>query len=119
MAAALLAAQAGNAGATTVSGVSTPLADSQKYYLVAGGKPAYQTSVQIRLDKLRYYWNFDAAARDAVVARAAADGFNTIVVPVHWYEVEPAKDTFSWTILDEYVPAPIRARFACRILTLA
>jgi hypothetical protein len=103
LAAALLAAQAGNAGAVTVSGVSTSLADSQKYYLVVDGKPAYQTSVQIRLDKLRYYWNFDATARDAVVARAAADGFNTIVVPIHWYEVEPAKDTFSWTILDEYM----------------
>ena len=101
--AALLAAQASSAGAVTVSSVSTSLANSQKYYLVVDGKPAYQTSVQIRLDKLRYYWNFDAAARDAVVARAAADGFNTIVVPIHWYEVEPAKDTFSWTILDEYM----------------
>jgi len=114
--AALLAAQASSAGAVTVSNVATSLANSQKYYLVVDGKPAYQTSVQIRLDKLRYYWNFDATARDAVVARAAADGFNTIVVPIHWYEVEPAKDTFSWTILDEYMALASKYNLKLEIL---
>ena len=114
--AACLAAHAASAGAATVSSVSTSLANAQKYYLVVDGKPAYQTSVQIRLDKLRYYWNFDAAARDAVVARAAADGFNTIVVPIHWYEVEPAKDTFSWTILDEYMALASKYNLKLEIL---
>lgn len=43
--AALLAAQASSAGAVTVSSVEMSLANSQKYYLVVDGKPAYQTSV--------------------------------------------------------------------------
>ena len=45
MCAPLLAAQASSAGAVTVSSVEMSLANSQKYYLVVDGKPAYQTSV--------------------------------------------------------------------------
>jgi hypothetical protein len=61
------------------------------------------TAIQIRLDKLRYWWGFDADAREAVVAQVARDGFNTVALPIHWYEVEPAKDKFDWAILDEYL----------------
>ena len=89
--------------AATISKVDTSLSGSQKYTLMVDGKPFYMTSVQIRLDKLRYSWGFDAAARAAVVAQAAQDGFNTVALPIHWYEVEPAKDKFNWTILDEYL----------------
>ena len=101
---ALLAASlSAAAGAATVSYVSTSLNPAQKFNLRVDGKPFYPANIQVRLDKLRYYWNFDAAAREAVVARAAADGFNTISVPIHWAEVEPRKDVFDWTILDEYM----------------
>ena len=79
------------------------MADAQKYTLRVDGKPFYATEVQIRLDKLRYWWNFDAAARQAVVAQAASDGFNTLTIPIHWYEVEPTKNNLNWTILDEYL----------------
>jgi lysophospholipase L1-like esterase len=60
-------------------------------------------NIQVRLDKLRYSWGWNAAARDAIIAQAAADGFNTISIPIQWYEVEPVKDKFDWSILDEYL----------------
>lgn len=88
---------------TIISCVDHSLNGSQKVVLRIDGKPFYMTNIQIRLDKLRYYWGWDAAARDAIVARAAADGFNTVSLPIHWYEVEPKKNKFDWTILDEYV----------------
>ncbi|HEU5080593.1 MAG TPA: DUF4978 domain-containing protein [Opitutaceae bacterium] len=92
-----------SAAASIVSSVDTDLRDSQKYVLRVDGKPFYLTSIQVRLDKLRYYWNWDQTKREAIIARAAADGFNTISIPIHWYEVEPTKENFDWTILDEYL----------------
>jgi len=89
--------------AETISYVDTSLDGSQKYVLRVDGKPFYMTNIQIRLDKQRYWWNWDAAARDSIVARAASDGFNTVSIPIHWYEVEPEKDKFDWTILNEYL----------------
>jgi len=86
-----------------VSHVDTSLKGSQKFTLRVDGKPFYMTNVQVRLDKLRYAWGWDAAAREAILARAAADGFNTVSLPIHWYEVEPSKDEFRWDILDEYL----------------
>lgn len=86
-----------------VSYVDTSLDGSQKFVLRVDGKPFYMTNIQIRLDKLRYWWNWDTAARDAIVARAAEDGFNTVSIPIQWYEVESVKDKFDWTILDEYL----------------
>lgn len=86
-----------------VSYVDTSLNGSQKFTLRVDGKPFYMTNVQVRLDKLRYAWGWDAVAREAILARAAANGFNTVSLPIHWYEVEPAKDKFQWDILDEYL----------------
>lgn len=89
--------------ATTISWVDTSLKGSEKYVLRVDGKPFYMTSIQIRLDKLRYWWGFDAAAREAMFTQAGRDGFNTVALPIHWYEVEPAKGKFDWAILDEYL----------------
>jgi len=86
-----------------ISWVDTSLKGSEKYVLRIDGKPFYPTEIQIRLDKLRYWWGFNAAAREAVVAQAAHDGFNAVALPIQWYEVEPAKDKFDWKILDEYL----------------
>lgn len=96
-------AQCGLHRGQVISCVDLSLNGAQKYVLKVDGKPFYMTNIQIRLDKLRYYWDWDAAARDAVVAQAAADGFNTVSIPIQWYEVEPQKDKFDWTILDEYL----------------
>src|SRR5579884_348600 len=96
-------AQCGPAHAKVISCVDSSLNGPQKYLLRVDGKPFYMTEIQIRLDKLRYWWGWNAAARDAIVARAAEDGFNTVSIPIHWYEVEPKKDKFDWTILDEYL----------------
>jgi hypothetical protein len=89
--------------AATISSVSTSLGPAQKFNLRVDGKPFYMTSVQVRLDKLRYYWNFGAAEREAVIAQAAADGFNTVSIPIHWYEIEVQKNSFHWAILEEYL----------------
>jgi hypothetical protein len=96
-------AQCESANAKVISCVDRSLKSSQKYLLRVDGKPFFMTEIQIRLDKLRYYWGWNTSAREAIVARAAEDGFNTVSIPIHWYEVEPKKDKFDWRILDEYL----------------
>jgi hypothetical protein len=88
-----------------ISYVDTSLQGAQKFVLRVAGRPFFPVNVQVRVDKLRYFWGWDATAREAIFARAAADGFNTVALPVHWYEVEPGKDQFKWDILDEYLSA--------------
>ena len=96
-------AQTVPSNAKAISYVDRNFDVAQKYLLRVDESRFYMTSIQVRLDKLRYTWGWDAAARDAIIARAAADGFNTVSIPIQWYEVEPAKDKFSWVILDEYL----------------
>lgn len=86
-----------------ISEVDTSLEGSQKYVLRVGGNPYYMTNVQVRLDLLRYSeeWSMDLCEK--LIAQIAADGFNTISVPVHWVEVEPEKDKFDWKILDSFL----------------
>lgn len=91
------------ASANVISYVDTSLDGSQKYVLRVDGKPFYMTNIQVRMDVMRYSDRWSAETREALVARLAADGFNTLSIPVHWYEVEPEKDKFDWTILDEYL----------------
>lgn len=86
-----------------ISYVDTSLDNSQKYVLRVDGKPFYMNNVQVRLDLLRYAQGWNAQARETLIAQAAADGFNTLSIPIHWYEVEPEKDKFNWTVLDEYL----------------
>jgi hypothetical protein len=93
----------GTAQTNLISYVDHSLNGSQKYVLRVDGKPFFMTNIQIRLEKLRYQWNWDAAAREAIIAQAAHDGFNTVSIPIHWYEIEPEKDKFDWSILDEYL----------------
>jgi hypothetical protein len=98
-----LAQSSGKLNSKQISYLDTSLDGSQKYVLRVDGKPFYMTNIQIRLDKLRYHWGWDAIAREAIVAQAASDGFNTVSIPIQWYEVEPGKNKFNWTILDEYL----------------
>lgn len=90
---------------TTISTVDTSLVGSQKYVQRVGGTPYLMNAIQMRFDKVRYYstyaWDFTQC--NALAAQAASDGFNTIIVPIEWYEVEPTENNFSWTILDEYL----------------
>ncbi|MBR1678187.1 MAG: DUF4978 domain-containing protein [Bacteroidales bacterium] len=86
-----------------VSYVDTSLDGSQKYRLMVDGRPYYMTNIQIRLDKLRYSLGWDDSGLEAIVARAAADGFNTVSIPLMWTEVEPEKDRFDWKVLDQYL----------------
>lgn len=86
-----------------ISYVDASLDGSQKYVLRVDGKPFYMTNIQIRLEKLRYRSGWDAATRDAIVGQAASDNFNTVSIPIHWVEVEPVKNKFDWSVLDEYL----------------
>lgn len=86
-----------------ISYVDVRLDGSQKYTLKVDGKPFYMTAIQIRLDNMRYVPSWNAAATEAVIAQAAADKFNTVAIPIHWREVEPEKDKFDWSVLDEYL----------------
>lgn len=76
-----------------------------KFVEMVNGNPYFMTNIQVRMDKLRhtstYGWNWTQC--DALVGQAASDGFNTISVPVQWYEVEPSKNNFDWTVLDQYL----------------
>lgn len=86
-----------------VSNVDTSLEGAQKYVLRVKGMPFYMTNIQVRLDLLRYSEGWDMELCDKLMAQIAADGFNTVSVPVHWYEVEPEKGKFDWTVLDSYL----------------
>lgn len=86
-----------------ISWIDTSLDGAQKYVLRVDGNPYYMTNIQIRFDLLRYSEKWGDVAREALVAQAASDGFNTVSIPIHWYEVEPEKDKFDWKILDEYL----------------
>ena len=90
-------------GKQTVSWVDTSLDGSEKFVLRVDGKPFYMTNVQIRLDKLRGYLGWGDIALEAVVKQAADDGFNTVSLPVCWRDVEPEKDKFDWTVIDQYM----------------
>ncbi len=86
-----------------VSSVDTHLDHAQKYYLSVDGSPYYMLNIQMRFDLLRYSEGWNDAACEALMAQVAADGFNTVSIPVHWYEVEKSKDQFHWEILDKYL----------------
>ena len=100
--------RAATATGELVSYVDTSLDGSQKYRLIVDGRPYYMTNIQIRLDKLRYSLGWDDAGLEAIVSRAAADGFNTVSIPLMWTEVEPEKDRFDWKVLDQYLDMVVR-----------
>ncbi len=89
--------------ANTISYVDLNPKDAHKIVLRVDEKPYFMTNIQVRLDKLRYDWDWNADTRDAIIAQAAEDGFNTVSIPIQWREVEPSKDNFDWTIIDEYM----------------
>lgn len=98
-----IASKGKNSQKKVISYVDTSLNGSQKYVLRVDDKPFYMTNVQVRFDKLRYRWNWDIATCERLIKETAALGFNTLSIPIHWVEVEPAKDKFDWTTLDLYM----------------
>jgi len=90
-------------GGKVISYVDTSLNGSQRYVLRVDSKPYFLTDIQVRLDKLRYRLKWNATGLNAILAQVASDGFNTVSIPIMWYEIEPTKNTFDWTILDEYL----------------
>ena len=90
-----IAGKGKNSQKKVISYVDTSLNGSQKYVLRVDDKPFYMTNVQVRFDKLRYRWNWDIATCERLIKETAALGFNTLSIPIHWVEVEPAKDKFA------------------------
>lgn len=86
-----------------VSWVDTTMQTAQKYTLVVDGVPFYMTSVQVRLDKLKAYCAFGIEQREKAIAVCVEHNFNTVSIPLHWREVEPEKNCFEWSVLDEYL----------------
>jgi hypothetical protein len=98
-----------------VSYADYSLNGSQKYVLrvapagtpagTGTGLPFLLNAIQVRLDKDRYWSTYLWSWSDCqtLVNLAAADGFNTVSIPVNWYEVETSENTFNWTILDNYM----------------
>lgn len=99
-----------------ISYVDTSLNGSQKYVLRVDGKPFYMTNVQVRFDKLRYRWDWDIATCERLLEQTAALGFNTLSIPIHWYEVEPSKDHFDWTTLELYLNLARKYNFKVEML---
>ena len=99
----LTLASAFNASGVVVSRVNTELNGSQKYYLEVDGKPFYMASIQVRMDLMRHSEGWSSEQMESLMAQLSRDGFNAVNIPLHWYEVEPSKDNFDWTILDEYL----------------
>jgi hypothetical protein len=97
------AGSGGSSGGKVISYVDTSLNGSQRYVLRVDDKPFFLTAIQVRLDKLRYRMNWDGTGLNAILAQLASDGFNTVSIPIMWYEIEPIKDKFDWTLLDEYL----------------
>lgn len=81
------------------------LASGDQFHLEVNGMPFLPIEIQLRLDKLRYDSTYEWSWADceALVGQAAAAGFNTVAIPVMWYEVEPTENNFDWTVLDNYL----------------
>lgn len=93
----------GSSGAGVISYVDTSLNGSQRYVLRVDDKPHFLTEIQVRLDKQRYRLKWDATGWNAILGQMASDGFNTVSIPVMWYDIEPSKDKFDWSLLDQYL----------------
>ena len=87
----------------TVSYVDLTLNGSEKYVLRVDGKPYYGTEIQMRSDKMRGYIGWSEDVIKNTFKQAAADGFNTLSIPLFWSEVELEKNHFDWRILDSYL----------------
>lgn len=111
-----IAGKGKNSQKKVISYVDTSLNGSQKYVLRVDDKPFYMTNVQVRFDKLRYRWNWDIATCERLIKETAALGFNTLSIPIHWVEVEPAKDKFDWTTLDLYMGLAQKYNFRVEML---
>ena len=111
-----IAGKGKNSQKKVISYVDTSLNGSQKYVLRVDDKPFYMTNVQVRFDKLRYRWNWDIATCERLIKETAALGFNTLSIPIHWVEVEPAKDKFDWTTLDLYMGLAQKYNFKVEML---
>lgn len=74
-------------------------------YIEHNGKPYLFYGTQLRIDNIRERYDADVALIDKMFKKVKEDGFNTIVIPVKWYQIEPNKDEFDFALMDLYYNA--------------
>ena len=74
-------------------------------YIEYNGEPYLFYGTQIRIDNIRERMDTEISIIDEVFGQAKKDGFNTVVVPVKWYQIEPNKDQFDFSIMELYYQA--------------
>lgn len=74
-------------------------------YIEHNGKPYLFYGTQLRIDNIRERYNSDTSLIDTMFAKVKEDGFNTIVIPVKWYQIEPKKDQFNFDLVELYYQA--------------
>ncbi len=79
--------------------------DDGRVYIEHNGKPYLFYGTQLRIDNIRERYDADVALIDKMFAKVKEDGFNTIVIPVKWYQIEPTKDAFDFSLMDLYYDA--------------
>ncbi len=75
------------------------------HYIEHNGKPYLFYGTQLRIDNIRERYDADISLIDKMIAKVKEDGFNTIVIPVKWYQIETDKDNFDFSLMDLYYDA--------------
>lgn len=79
--------------------------DDGRIYIEHNGKPYLFYGTQLRIDNIRERYDADISLIDKMFAKVKEDGFNTIVIPVKWYQIETDKDNFDFSLMDLYYDA--------------
>ena len=93
----------GAVAATVASRIVKP--DDGRIYIEHNGKPYLFYGTQLRIDNIRERYDADVSLIDKMFAKVKEDGFNTIVIPVKWYQIETDKDNFDFSLMDLYYDA--------------
>ncbi len=79
--------------------------DDGNIYIEHNGKPYLFYGTQLRIDNIRERYDADVTLIDKMFKKVKEDGFNTIVIPVKWYQIETDKDNFDFSLMDLYYDA--------------
>lgn len=79
--------------------------ESGRTYIEHNGKPYLFYGTQLRIDNIRERYSDDISLIDTMFAKVKEDGFNTIVVPIKWYQIEAKKDQFNFDLMELYYQA--------------
>lgn len=87
----------------TVSHVDTSGKAYDKPVLMVGTKPFLFIGAQLRADTVRSNLGWSDADFLALMRQLNADGFTVVNIPLLWSQVEPPKDSFDWSVLNDHM----------------